>query len=125
MSDPLTPEELAHAEQVCAAATPEPWTVDAICEQEGTEDVIAMVHEILTMDTSDGDFPNKRDCDFIALARTLMPRLLARERERVEQRETGASEELAALRAHIVELESYIEDRLQGALDALRAKEGK
>jgi hypothetical protein len=71
--DPLSDEELARLELLCGAATPGPWTSSL----EG-RDHWAGSHFVMTpngdIELSSG--ARDADYDFIAAARTLMPRLL-------------------------------------------------
>jgi len=130
----LTPEERERLMKLCEAATKGPWTVDGICEQEGIEDVIAMVPEILIIDTSDGDFPCKRDCDFIAAARTALPLALA-DLAALEQQLAAVTRERDEARAHArnhhaegcltcMAMESERDD-LQRRMDAAETRVGK
>jgi len=71
--DPLSDEELARLERLSEAATPGPWTssLEGRDHWGGSHFLLTPNGDIeLSLGASDADY------DFIAAARTLMPRLL-------------------------------------------------
>lgn len=70
--DPLSDEELARLELLCGAATPGPWTssLEGRDHWAGSHIVLTPSGGIELSGATDADH------DFIAAARTLMPRLL-------------------------------------------------
>ena len=60
----------------CERATPGPWSIDILSQDEEGSDGIAQVPEALVRATSDGDYLNIANAEFIAYAREDISRLL-------------------------------------------------
>jgi hypothetical protein len=108
----LTPAEVAAALKLCEAATPGPWVQRSDGWTVRTEDEQHMITHTMTGNTRSVE-QQVNDSDFIAAARTLLPRALKDWMALREENERLAAERDAYKQLSGVELEQEL-DRING-----------